>query len=1715
MGIPKFFRFISERYPLVSQLIEENMIPEFDNLYIDFNGIIHQCSQSSTDDVDCHISEEQIFSSIFRYVDFLFNKIRPKQLLYVAVDGVAPRAKMNQQRSRRFCAAKKAADMKKRAKKEGRALPDEPFDSNCVTPGTPFMARLSERLGYYLNMKITHDVYWRDIEVILSGSEVPGEGEHKIMDYIRCSRLQPDYNPNTRHCLYGLDANLIMLGLSSHEPHFCLLREGVNFGPGLKKTRSRSLESGSFYLLHLSLMREYLDIEFRSVEPQLPFDYSLENVIDDFILLSVFVGNDFLPDLPGFHIGQNGLEILLDIYKRLLPTLDQNAFEKEYAYLKGLNRRKAKQLDKPLEIIYASNADLTISARNILDEVKAFAFSNQAVPSSLTMPNVFSTRERRFMGKLAKELDLEVKWGGYGENGDSVVVWNRRGVSEDDDIADLSPVAQSPKNDWEDDSDTADDENSGQHGFEAQYDSSVKEKLDEWKKKYYTEKLRISSKKPEKIREAVYRYIEGVLWVMQYYYGGVPSWTWYYDYHYAPRVSDLRGISNMQFEFNLGKPFTPFQQLMAVLPPASMEHVPPAYRSLMTGPNSPIQDFYPTRFQIDSNGRKRDWEAISRIPFVDEKRLIDALKSREILLSSEEKKRNILSTPMKYRYSTQAATVFPSPIYKLPPIQRYRCNAVPLILPTSQYPTKSVLCDGVLLGTHAPAGFPSLKSIPHSATLGAHNLNVYGPEFHVQRSTNKSVLLKIDNGFGGLATEELADYFIGERVFIGWPFLWEALVCAVSDSSTRYFKGPSSRRLISTKHGMRDAHEWQRTTQRLEWIQVNRHGMLIGQIDVLLHVRPLIGLTVSESGESVKQYGVGAKSIDCPIQLCLRTVISEDPRFAVKDRVSSATSSFQKDSPFFFLEESAYGTLGYVLAINKSSLSVRIECSTSGKSDINRLKRIAKTQTSPKYLPSYKVSALLRISPLALSKITSSFPVTIMPNQEKVNIGLDMKFERKGLMVAGYTRKDGRHWEYSDKAIELLQAYKAKFPDVFENLDSFGNFGDNIPLASEVFNSDGPEKRLEETRKWLESRGVHQFEQAPLSYKSLTKEVVHALEHELDSIVSSPSPLSLRNILIDEYPSPRILKPEHASHRLRNQVFELGDRVIIVKDSGSVPIAAKGVVVGHDDNLLDILWDEPLVLGTTLDGRCSELRGMTVERESCLNLTNPQYTVSSSPVHMRHSGPSAPTQSQGVITGFSAFASRSQRLQTMISVPRASAPPLVTPGLSTGRGRGRGFNAQQAVPMSPVGRGGPSSTSPISDTSDEWRTQLVRDTATILDHIALIGPVIIGPREKLMYFQCKRNDENKVAGRYTILWQMSRAITSFEIKTLNQYHSYGPSFTITSSKESQASIQSMALCYPVPESTLSRSPPTSSVIITFSHQRNEGTGTLFDARSARIKPLLDNEVIFWTLSRMSTGMRGGGFAVLAEVVKEDKVSKLSRKRGSLHKRQTRISRSVNRRRQMGRIKRDYSRCCMSVQASLVIDRCEELRFTNVVSTPPPSTLKTLTAISMPSFPIPSPQSQKSCSRALIHSGNFAVLQGLFTWSLVYPMKTSQQGLFTVLKTAPRFVRPQAACRLKSNNSSSSPLQQHETRFPTLFPFLGQSAHPSSQARVFTNPRNPPPTLSTYRAFATVPVIKSHRDQIPDSPLPLRVFKGCYWFLRSRRKYQTYSHPNARRDIHGC
>ena len=146
---------------------------EFDNLYLDMNGIIHPASHP--EDKPPPETEDDMYLAIFDYLDRVFACVRPRRLLYMAIDGVAPRAKMNQQRSRRFRAAQEAQLLEEETQRlrdewssEGRALPAAPkkaFDSNVITPGTPFMSKLAEYLRSFIQRKVTFDPGWKDIQV--------------------------------------------------------------------------------------------------------------------------------------------------------------------------------------------------------------------------------------------------------------------------------------------------------------------------------------------------------------------------------------------------------------------------------------------------------------------------------------------------------------------------------------------------------------------------------------------------------------------------------------------------------------------------------------------------------------------------------------------------------------------------------------------------------------------------------------------------------------------------------------------------------------------------------------------------------------------------------------------------------------------------------------------------------------------------------------------------------------------------------------------------------------------------------------------------------------------------------------------------------------------------------------------------------------------------------------------------------------------------------------------------------------------------------------------------------------------------------------------------------------------------------------------------------------------------------------------------------------
>ncbi|KAK4528356.1 hypothetical protein GAYE_SCF55G6297 [Galdieria yellowstonensis] len=321
MGIPKFYRWLSERFPVINQELEAEY--EFDNFYLDMNGIIHLCTHNNNSVQLVWDNVEEMFDSIFEYTDRLYRIVKPKKLLFLAVDGVAPRAKMNQQRSRRFRSAKDAEKALAEAIARGEEIKSSSrFDSNCITPGTEFMHVLSQRFKDWISYMTTHDPAWQQgCDIIFSGPDVPGEGEHKVMDFIRTHAQDKEW-AQRKHCLYGLDADLIMLGLVTHFPHFSLLREKYVIRKKDGEANKPKFFFEEFHFLQLALLRDMLYLEFKPLgDVKLPFDYELERVVDDFVFMCIFVGNDFLPNLPHLDINTGALNVMFAVYKSLLPQM--------------------------------------------------------------------------------------------------------------------------------------------------------------------------------------------------------------------------------------------------------------------------------------------------------------------------------------------------------------------------------------------------------------------------------------------------------------------------------------------------------------------------------------------------------------------------------------------------------------------------------------------------------------------------------------------------------------------------------------------------------------------------------------------------------------------------------------------------------------------------------------------------------------------------------------------------------------------------------------------------------------------------------------------------------------------------------------------------------------------------------------------------------------------------------------------------------------------------------------------------------------------------------------------------------------------------------------------------------------------------------------------------------------------------------------------------
>jgi len=337
MGIPSYFSYIIRNH---INILKKFSIQthQFQNLYLDSNSIIYD----SIREIDKAGKMLPVLSDNYKNISAMvctklqkyIDEIRPSNTVFIAFDGVAPLAKMKQQRNRRYRSAFMEAH---------GIIPKSVFSTSLITPGTEFMVFLSK----YVNAHFENNS-----KVIVSAADIPGEGEHKLFQYIR---ENPEQHKDQNTVIYGLDADLLMLSIfNNRASNFFVYREAPEFA----KSLNTDLENGASYILDINMLCDSILIEMGCKSQH--FDR-----IYDYAFLCFMLGNDFLPHFPALNIRTNGIYNLLTAYKETVGSL-QNTFiiangKIQWAQFDKVVQWMAKREEEWMRIEYKKRGEIRFS----------------------------------------------------------------------------------------------------------------------------------------------------------------------------------------------------------------------------------------------------------------------------------------------------------------------------------------------------------------------------------------------------------------------------------------------------------------------------------------------------------------------------------------------------------------------------------------------------------------------------------------------------------------------------------------------------------------------------------------------------------------------------------------------------------------------------------------------------------------------------------------------------------------------------------------------------------------------------------------------------------------------------------------------------------------------------------------------------------------------------------------------------------------------------------------------------------------------------------------------------------------------------------------------------------------------------------------------------------------------------------------------------------
>jgi len=609
MGVPTLFKKIihNKFYKNIHQGVKDGKTG-CDYFFLDYNGIVYQAYESCKKNIEGNeLTKDKIESLVLEEVIRMTKKlictvVQPKKMTYIALDGPAPRAKMVQQRSRRFKAVMEKSFLQDLKKKHKMKEDKKEWDRSAnISPGTEFMQKLSDRIVLAMKDK-TFQTHEASMKIIFSNSNVPGEGEHKFLEILRSMRNMAS-KKNDKIYLYGRDADLIILAVATHKSNIHIIRE-------IKAEHDAELEKlydGYTYLqLNIDPLKDgfYNDIirkdNYKKKNGTNIVKRDKVKLINDYIFLTFLAGNDFVLSVPFLKIRKDALFKVIQIYQEIKDNFE------EYLVIYNINKKEKPRIN--------------------IDFLKELFRVGHESEDKWMKNDVQKEVNKYLKGYLdERQKESEKKMSAY----------------EIQKTRYTHTHLASPH-----------------HPLFKIYQEEIR-KLDYdqdyaiWRESYYQHFLgiqKINKTSQQYIDLCTENYIESLYFTLLYYYIGCPSWSWHGKFRVAPLLGDVYQYleSNKNIEkynqFELGKPMTPFQQLMFILPPQNDHIMPKVLRPIMTDDEIGATQYYPTEIRIDAafGGKTMYSEAI--LPEIEDSFLISVIKKYEKNLTESEKIRNTVRT---------------------------------------------------------------------------------------------------------------------------------------------------------------------------------------------------------------------------------------------------------------------------------------------------------------------------------------------------------------------------------------------------------------------------------------------------------------------------------------------------------------------------------------------------------------------------------------------------------------------------------------------------------------------------------------------------------------------------------------------------------------------------------------------------------------------------------------------------------------------------------------------------------------------------------------------------------------------------------------------------------------------------------------------------------------------------------------------------------------